>query len=69
MPRYEGAGVKGKSKSVRVPTEALLKAAQGIAQNLNALSRDPRVREEALNVGRAVGKLLQAIRESKSGEK
>ncbi|MGY2893419.1 hypothetical protein [Deinococcus sp. UYEF24] len=61
--------MKGKHKGVRVPTEALLKAAQGIAQNLSALSRDPKVREEALNVGRAVGKLLQAIRESKSGEK
>jgi len=56
-------------KGVRVPTEALLKAAQGIVQNLSALSRDPKVRDEALNVGRAVGKLLTAIRESKSREK
>ena len=61
--------MKSKNKGVRIPTEALLKAAQGIAQNLSALSRDPKVREEALNVGRAVGRLLQAIRESKSGEK
>ena len=53
-------------KGVRVPTEALLRAAQNIAQNMSALSRDPRVREEALNVGKAVGKLLQAIRESKT---
>ena len=29
--------MKGKNKGVRVPTEALLKAAQGIAQNLSAL--------------------------------
>ncbi|WP_424952198.1 hypothetical protein [Deinococcus sp.] len=58
-----------KTKGVRVPTEALLKAAQQIAQNMSALSKDPKVREEALNVGKAVGKLLQAIRESQTRSK
>ncbi|WP_425146859.1 hypothetical protein [Deinococcus sp.] len=48
----------------KLPTEALLKLVAGAMQRLQTLSKDQKVREEALNVGQAVGRLMQAIRDS-----
>lgn len=50
--------------AARLSTEGLLKLVSGVTQRLARLSRDPRVREEALKVGQAVAGLLKAIRES-----
>jgi hypothetical protein len=53
--------------AARLSTEGLLKLVSGVAQRLARLSRDPKVRDEALKVGQAVGGLLKAIRESGTG--
>ena len=51
--------------SVKRPTTAVLKLAQGVAERLGTLSKDPRVRQEALNVTAAVQRLLRAVRDSR----
>lgn len=55
---------KKPNPAARLPTEALLKLVSGAMQRLSALSKDEKVREEAMNVGQAAGRLLQAIRDS-----
>ncbi len=53
-------------KSARLSTEALLQLVREVAQRMAQVSRDPHVRQEARNVGQAVGRLLNAIRDSGS---
>ncbi|MDB5046423.1 MAG: hypothetical protein JWQ08_2473 [Deinococcus sp.] len=55
-------GVPPGKARIKIPTESLLNAARSAAQKLADLSRDPQVREEAANVARAIGKLLQAVK-------
>ena len=50
----------------RLTTEALLRLVRGVAERLSRLSRDPHVRQEALNVSQAVGRLLRAIGKANS---
>jgi hypothetical protein len=61
-------GPRSPRKSARLSTEALLQLVREVAQRLAHLSRDPQVRQEARNVGQAVGRLLTAIREAGSRE-
>ena len=50
----------------KLTTEALLRLVRGVAERLSRLSRDPQVRQEALNVAQAVGRLLKAIGKANS---
>ena len=60
---------KKPNPAARLPTEALLNLVSGAMQRLQTLSKDPKVRDEAMNVGQAVGRLLQAIRDSSRAPK
>jgi hypothetical protein len=51
-------------KATRLPTTAVLNLAKAAATRLGALSKDPAVRAEALNVAQALQKLMQAIKAS-----
>ena len=62
-------GTKNSRPASRLSTEALLQLVIGAVQRLARLSRDPEVRQEALSVGQAVGRLLKAIRASGSATK
>ncbi|GGQ99851.1 hypothetical protein [Deinococcus ruber] len=55
---------KKPNPAAKLPTEALLNMVSAAMQRLSALSKDEKVRQEALNVGQAVGRLMQAIRDS-----
>ncbi len=50
---------------IRLPTAAVLKLARDAAERLGSLSKDPAVRQEALNVTDALQRLLRAVRDSK----
>lgn len=52
-------------KSIRLPTAAALKLARDAAERLGSLSKDPTVRQEALNVTDALQRLLRAVKGSK----
>lgn len=60
-PPPPGQSSSGKAR-IKIPTEALLNAARSAAGKLADLSRDPQVRDEAANVARAIGRLLQAVK-------
>lgn len=51
-------------QGARLPTTAVLNLAKLAATRLGALSKDPAVRSEALNVAQSLQKLMQAIRVS-----
>lgn len=50
---------------IKLPTAAVLKLAQGATERLGTLSKDPKVREEALNVTDALQRLMRAVRDSR----
>lgn len=52
-------------KQLKLPTDAVLKLAKTATERLGALSKDPTVRQEALNVTDALQRLMRAVRESK----
>ncbi|WP_181391956.1 hypothetical protein [Deinococcus irradiatisoli] len=52
-------------KPLKLPTAAVLKLAKDAAERLGSLSKDPQVRQEALNVTDALQRLLRAVREAK----
>ncbi len=52
-------------KPLKLPTDAVLQLAKTATERLGALSKDPTVRQEALNVTDALQRLMRAVRESK----
>jgi hypothetical protein len=52
------------SKTSRLSIEGLLQLVQKATGRLKTLSSDPKVQQEAVSVGKAVSRLLQAMRES-----
>ena len=52
-------------KPLKLPTDAVLQLAKIATERLGALSKDPAVRQEALNVTDALQRLMRAVRESK----